>query len=106
VHQQGISHGDLYAHNILVNPQSSVLLGDFGAATDFTSLPKIQQALIKQLEIRAFSHLAEDLLSITQTSQAGSYLANTLKAFVDYCRTEKSLSFAELTEELTQLKDL
>ena len=33
LHGKGINHGDLYAHNILVNKTVECLLGDFGAAT-------------------------------------------------------------------------
>lgn len=106
LHQQGVCHGDLYAHNILINKKDSVLLGDFGAASCFTLLPKKQQAHAIQLEIRAFANLIEDLLSITEKSAMGNYLSNTLEEFVAYCREEKGLNFAELTTELTQLKEI
>lgn len=106
LHQQGVCHGDLYAHNILINKKDAVLLGDFGAASCFSHLPKKQQDHAIQLEIRAFANLIEDLLSITEKSALGNYLSNTLEEFVAYCRKEKGLSFAELTNELMQLKDI
>ena len=33
LHSKGINHGDLYAHNILVNTKYETIFGDFGAAT-------------------------------------------------------------------------
>lgn len=106
IHQQGFCHGDLYAHNILINKNDSVLLGDFGAASCFNYLPKNQQKLVTQLEIRAFANLIEDLLTITQSSAMGSYLSNTLKDFVDYCKEEDDLSFTEIKSELIELKEI
>jgi serine/threonine protein kinase len=62
LHQQGVMHGDLYAHNILWNPASGeALLSDFGAAT---LLPQNQPVLanaLKALEVRAFGCLLEEL---------------------------------------------
>ncbi|MBW4473193.1 MAG: leucine-rich repeat-containing serine/threonine-protein kinase [Stenomitos rutilans HA7619-LM2] len=62
LHDRGIMHGDLYAHNILVNETGASLLGDFGAASFYntTDLP-IAQAM-EWLEVRAFGCLLEDLL--------------------------------------------
>jgi hypothetical protein len=62
MHERGVMHGDLYAHNILWNPASGdALLSDFGAATLMpmgrTSLAHAHQAL----EVRAFGCLLEEL---------------------------------------------
>ena len=59
---RGILHGDLYAHNILVSDSGESLLGDFGAASFYPTLPSIAQSL-EQLEVRAFGCLLEDLLN-------------------------------------------
>jgi Protein tyrosine and serine/threonine kinase/Leucine rich repeat len=63
LHAQGILHGDLYAHNILVRPQDGyALLGDFGAASFFE--PATEQATaLQRLEVRAFGCLLEELLN-------------------------------------------
>lgn len=106
IHQQGFCHGDLYAHNILIDKNDSVLLGDFGAASCFDDLPKTQRELVTQVEVRAFANLIEDLLTITQISAMGSYLSNTLKDFAEYCKEESDLTFVEIQNELIELKNL
>jgi hypothetical protein len=65
LHAQGIMHGDLYAHNILVNETGHSLLGDFGAASSYDS-DQIAGADFERLEVRAFGCLLEDLLDRCQ----------------------------------------
>jgi len=61
LHQRGILHGDLYAHNLLVDPAGHTLLGDFGAASFFD--PQGHNGIaLQQLEARAFACLLEELL--------------------------------------------
>ena len=73
LHQRGVMHGDLYAHNILHDGQGQALLGDFGAAWLLGSTaPSTAQAL-QQLEVRAFGCLLEELLDrcdVSSTPQA------------------------------------
>lgn len=60
LHQCGLMHGDVYAHNILWSPQR-VVLSDLGAAS---FLPDHQPALaskLKQLDIKAFQILLQEL---------------------------------------------
>ena len=61
LHERGIMHGDLYAHNILVNEAGESLLGDFGAASFYDMDSPLAQQL-QRLEVRAFGCLLEDLL--------------------------------------------
>ena len=63
LHEQGIMHGDLYAHNILVNGSDHPLLGDFGAASSYDLNDRIAGAALERLEVRAFGCLLEDLLN-------------------------------------------
>ena len=62
LHGQGIMHGDLYAHNILVNNEGESLLGDFGAASFYKSFDAVTAQALERLEVRAFGCLLEDLL--------------------------------------------
>lgn len=63
LHQQGVSHGDLYAHNTLINAGDDILLSDFGAASDAKTLPTHQRAALEKIEVRAFGCLLDDVLS-------------------------------------------
>ncbi len=67
LHHQGITHGDLYAHNILVNDAGAALLGDFGAATCFTDPNSELAVKMKQLEKRALGYLRAELEGLSQT---------------------------------------
>jgi hypothetical protein len=61
LHARGISHGDLYAHNLLVNDEGRVLLSDFGAAS-FLPYDDPQRVLALQaLDRRALQVLADEL---------------------------------------------
>ncbi|WP_309743435.1 leucine-rich repeat-containing protein kinase family protein [Chamaesiphon sp. OTE_20_metabat_361] len=71
LHAQGIMHGDLYAHNILVNGGDyHSLLGDFGAASSYDLNDSIVGAALERLEVRAFGCLLEDLLDRAQVPEA------------------------------------
>ena len=61
LHAHGITHGDLYAHNILWDGEHDALLGDFGAASFFDPEGAQSQAL-QRIEARAFGCLLEELL--------------------------------------------
>jgi hypothetical protein len=61
LHQRGILHGDLYGHNLLVDPVGNTLLSDFGAASFFDP-HSLQGQALQQLEARAFGCLLEELL--------------------------------------------
>lgn len=63
LHANGIMHGDLYAHNILVNKEYRPLFGDFGAATIFSSSDRMLSTCLERIEVRAYGCLLEDLLN-------------------------------------------
>ena len=61
LHKMGIIHGDLYAHNILVNDVGYPILADFGAATIYDPTSDLAP-VIERTEVRAFGCLIDDLL--------------------------------------------
>ena len=67
LHQRGVMHGDVYAHNIQIDPlQGQARLGDFGAATRLPiDQPELRQKLLA-LEVRALGCLLQELAQAAQ----------------------------------------
>lgn len=61
---KAISHGDLYAHNVLINKENHILFGDFGAASKYEHLLDYQKQGIQKIERRALNYFIEDMLSL------------------------------------------
>lgn len=64
MHQQQVSHGDVYAHNVMINNQFEVLFGDFGAASNLANLSSSQRLNMQKIEVRALGCLIDDLLCL------------------------------------------
>ena len=62
LHRRGVMHGDLYAHNILHDGEARVLLGDFGAASFYSTDNREWSAALERLEVRAYGYLLEELI--------------------------------------------
>jgi len=73
LHQQLICHGDLYAHNMLVNKDQQLYLGDFGAATALQALPSKQQQLFCALEVRAFGYWLLDMQTLLSSEDSAEF---------------------------------
>jgi hypothetical protein len=69
LHARGLMHGDLYAHNILINDEDHCYLGDFGAASFYEPHRKE----FERIEVRAFGCLLEDMLSLCVTKEGAIY---------------------------------
>ncbi|WP_434604435.1 leucine-rich repeat-containing protein kinase family protein [Pseudomonas sp. R1-7] len=63
LHRRGLTHGDLYGHNILCNDQGDCLLGDFGAASFHAPIDDRQARALQRIEVRAFGILLGELLT-------------------------------------------
>ena len=70
LHQHTLSHGDIYAHNIMINENDEIVFGDFGAATNLVTLSNYQQQQMQRIEVRAIGCLIDDLLSTCNEQSA------------------------------------
>lgn len=82
LHARGLMHGDLYAHNILINDENHCYLGDFGAASFYE--PHCKE--FERIEVRAFGCLIDDMLSLCPTKEGNMY--ETLKQLKEECMSE------------------
>lgn len=57
LHNKGIAHGDIYAHNLLYRADGDVLLNDFGAASLFAE----EGAIRRTIDMRACEVLAQEI---------------------------------------------
>ena len=103
LHEQGITHSDLYAHNVLWNPQGECLLGDFGAASSYPTNDQSLSPALQQIEVRAFGCLLEELLLRCGPGDGHDQLTTTLWGLQKRCAapvvSERPL-FAEVVAEL------
>ena len=81
LHANKVCHGDLYAHNTLVNEQGQMIFGDFGAATIYGYLTEEQQQGIRKIEARALKYFIEDLLTVCAKQDQDSELYTKLANF-------------------------
>ncbi len=86
LHTKGIMHGDLYAHNILVDRKGESILGDFGAASFYNPIEAVGQDL-ERLESRAYGCLLEDLLErhVSDNEEAEVKLFQHLRELQQRC---------------------
>ncbi|MES2760828.1 MAG: leucine-rich repeat-containing protein kinase family protein [Bacteroidota bacterium] len=86
LHEKGIMHGDLYAHNTLFDETANTVFGDFGAATMYDhSDPNAD--LFKRLDVRAFGCLMEDLLN--QNTEPTNSLKDSLIQLKESCMQDE-----------------
>jgi serine/threonine protein kinase len=99
VFSKGVSHGDIYAHNVLANQTGNAKLIDWGAACMFD--PNASEASKREkIEVRAFGYLIDDLLQLQPTKDENLY------AIKNACLNLKAShrpSFKEISELLNKL---
>ncbi len=88
LHDRGVNHGDLYAHNILIDLAGHPLKGDFGAASLLDGFSTTRRESIQRLEVRAYGCLLDDLLGLTAPADSDSPALAPIRALRDACMTE------------------
>jgi len=102
LHQRGIMHGDLYAHNILINDAYEPLLGDFGAATIYNREELWLLPLLERIEVRALGYLLDDLILHSATDD----IPADLFVLRDSCLQADILCRPDFNEVLVILKSM
>lgn len=65
LHARGLTHGDLYAHNLLVDGQGGALLSDFGAASFLPEDDTARADALRAIDRRALQVLRDELAAHT-----------------------------------------
>ncbi|MFY7898787.1 MAG: protein kinase [Chitinophagaceae bacterium] len=105
LHKKGIMHGDLYAHNILINPDCTPLFGDFGAASLYDTNNIKVAALLERIEVKAFGCLIDDLLQQVMNTQISSHAFTLLCTLRDDCMLADISSRPNFERILLYLKE-
>ena len=108
LHAKGIMHGDLYAHNILVDETGHSLLGDFGAASFYDKSDGVSGQALERLEVRAFGCLLEDMLDrcTLEKSSEHALAVESLRCLQQECLNpvlSQRPRFTEIGERLTSV---
>lgn len=107
LHQNSVSHGDVYAHNTMINSQADMLFGDFGASSNLKPLPGLQREAMESVEVRAIGCLIEDLLDNRLTQHAEQFeVVARLRQLADNCLQTSSALRPRFSDILFQLKIL
>jgi len=105
LHQHQVMHGDLYAHNIMVQGNGEALLGDFGAAVSYRHLGESSGAQLERIEVAAFGFLLQELAEQLDNQASGDFLearALLLRVASDCLNPQRQLrpGFGELAIHL------
>jgi hypothetical protein len=105
LHENNVSHGDIYAHNTMIDEEANMLFGDFGAASDLNVLPESQQIAMQAIEVRAFGCLIDDLLPLCHHSKITEQY-KPLLTIKDKCMQKSPIKRPTFSKIVEQLKSL
>jgi hypothetical protein len=90
LHDRNLMHGDLYAHNILINKDNHCYLGDFGASSFY------ENKNCEKIEVRAFGCLIDDLLCICTNKDDNFEILTAISQICMQENVEKRPFFKEI----------
>jgi hypothetical protein len=108
LHTRGITHGDLYAHNILHTVEGDALLSDFGAAAFFDVNDAALAKGLENLEVRALGCLLQELAAHCHTAQHSTPKLEVLAQLAQLCMCDEPAmrpGLAQVCAELEALND-
>lgn len=105
LHSRGIMHGDLYAHNTLVDDEGDALLSDFGAASFYNTADAKTAYALERLEVNAFGCLLDDVLFLCREAHDHGIVKKLgqLRDASLVADVRSRPSFRELKEQLAEL---
>jgi hypothetical protein len=108
LHSLGIMHGDLYAHNTLIDEDGNTSLSDFGAASFYDVTNTETAKATECIEVSAFGCLLDDLLQLSEDTSAPAIIARleTLRDAAMAPDVHSRPDFNYLHKELLQLQQL
>jgi len=98
LHSKGLMHGDIYAHNILTNPEGHSLLTDLGAASLYDCSDSRLSQSLECIEVRAIGCLLDDLLTRLVNPQASDTVVAQLHQLRDACMIPRPYDRPMLSE--------
>ncbi|KAG2501926.1 hypothetical protein HYH03_000424 [Edaphochlamys debaryana] len=86
-HAAGVCHGDVYAHNVLMDEDGSVTLCDFGASYSYD---RTRQPFWEAMEVRAYGLLLRDVVArcdppASAAAGAAAAVVDGLRALAERC---------------------
>ncbi|WP_066615903.1 leucine-rich repeat-containing protein kinase family protein [Rufibacter roseus] len=106
LHARCIMHGDLYAHNTLINDAGHSLFGDFGAATIYRTTTSAQAAALERIEVRAFGYFLDDLLTHLAPEEELYAAVSALQQLRQDCLQTETLCRPDFATVSTSLQNL
>ncbi len=106
LHNKGIMHGDLYAHNILIDENAHPLFGDFGAAALYDVKDTVVAPALQRIEVRAFGCLLEDLLMHVASEEINHPSVIALSKLKEECMQATVLQRPDFVSIQNQIKAL
>lgn len=105
LHQRGIMHGDLYAHNILIDAQANPLFGDFGGAMLYAK-NSVFASQLERIEVRAFGCLLDDLLQHVTLDAIHQNRVEALGSLRDNCWKSQVMERPDFESVFTVLNEI